>query len=341
VKRAIITGATGFLGFRTVKWLTKRGYSVTALGRNVRVGTKLAEICERFVAFDLAFLPSADDQMARLESLLDAQDLVVHCAALASPWGREEDFERANVGATRNLLQALRRRRSRGPIRMIHISTPSIYIGSRGREAIRESDPLPRKPINFYAKTKREAERIVDEAARDGLDVITLRPQGIFGPGDPHILPRLLRLAKKGFLPLIGGGTSRLDLTYVDNVAHAIALAAEAPAEAIGRKYNITNGEPVAVGAALGELLKRLGYSVRPIRIPLGAALIGAFLIEKAYRLFSPMREPPITVYSVYTLGISRTLSIEAARRDLGYTPVVDLEEGFRLTAESFPRESR
>ena len=337
MKNMLITGATGFLGSRTAKWMTDLGYSVTGTGRRLDRGAELQIGGTKFIAIDLAF--AADDGKARdaLDAALADRDFVVHCAALASPWGAAADFERANVRATQNLIEAIERvAKSTRKIRLIHISTPSIYVDARSRENIRESDPLPERAINDYARTKLRAEAIVDAAASRGLDVITLRPQGLVGPGDPHIVPRILKLAERGVLPLIGGGKSRIDLTYVDNVAHAIALAAIAPRSALGKKYNITNGEPVEIGAAIGELLARMGRKVRTRVIPLPVAIALAYVTETAFRWFGRGKEPPVTVYSIYTLGVSRTLSIDAAKRDLGYEPIVKMSDALARTADAF-----
>ena len=333
----LVTGATGFLGSRTVRWLMDLGYSVTATGRRLDRGAELSGNGAKFNALELAFGSNETGARRALDSLLAKHDSVVHCAALASPWGPAEDFERANVLATQNLIDAIERaEKPTRKIRLIHISTPSIYVDSRSRQNIRESDPLPAFPINDYARTKLAAEAIVDAAVSRGLHAITLRPQGLVGPGDPHIVPRILKLAERGVLPLIGGGKSRIDLTYVDNVAHAIALALVAPPSALGRKFNITNGEPVEIGAAIGELLTQMGMTVRTRVIPLSMALGAARVAETAFRWFGRGKEPPITVYSIYTLGVSRTLSIESAKQVLGYEPIVTMKDALARTADAF-----
>src|SRR5690606_17003853 len=120
------------------------------------------------------------------EEAFAGMDVVVHSAALSTPWGSLRDFERINVQGTRNVLNAALKQKIK---RVVHISTPSIYVERRSREDIRETDPLPPKSINHYARTKREAETWVDAANASGLQTITLRPQGIFGPGDTSIFP--------------------------------------------------------------------------------------------------------------------------------------------------------
>lgn len=315
-----ITGATGFLGFRAAELLTERGHTVVGLGRDITAGARLELKGIRFVRVDLA-------DRDTLTQVFSDCEYAVHCAALAAPWGRHEDFVRANVTGTANVILAARQS---GLKRLVHISTPSIYISGDDRENVREDDPLPKKFINSYASTKWEAEELIDSAFREGLAVVTLRPQGLFGPGDPHILPSLLRLAERGRLPVIGSGRSKMDLTYVDNVVDAIEAALIAPTEHLGKKYNVTNGEPVEVYPTFLKILSDLGKSVTPKPVPLWLATTAAWLVEFVHRRVLGGKTPPITLYSVNVLSRSRTLSIEAIRKDLGYFPRISMEEGLR-----------
>jgi nucleoside-diphosphate-sugar epimerase len=240
MERVVVTGATGFLGRHTVQRLIQEGAQVTGLGRSRIQGEALTKMGARFEGVDLATEP------ARLLEIFKNHDNVIHCAALASPWGRYQEFYRANVTATENVIRAAR---AAGLRRMVHVSTPSLYIDQSDRFDVREGEPLPPRAINFYAETKRLAEERVDQAVNDGFAIVSIRPQGIVGPGDSAIFPRLVRMAQKKILPNIGSGENWIDLTYVDNVVEALVLAMRAPDHVIGRKYNITNGEPVQLYA--------------------------------------------------------------------------------------------
>jgi len=308
-----VTGATGFLGGWVVKRLLKAGHGVSAVGRNVKQGEELQSL--RGDLKDPLFTAS----------VCAGQDYVVHCAALSSPWGSYSAFYEANVKGTENVISACTQAKVK---RLIHISTPSLYVESRDRSQISESEPLPIKSVNDYAATKRIAESRIDAAHANGLPVITLRPQGIFGPGDLTIIPRLLKAARRGVLPVIGSADHYTDLTYVENVVDAILLCLDSPPETLGQKYNITNGEPVILYSLIDHLTSRLGIVYKKKKISLRHAYIAASCIETVHRLFFKNREPILTRYTVSVLGRTRTLSIEKAKTELGYIPRVSIAEG-------------
>ena len=322
-----VTGATGFLGGRVVELLLERGETVIALGRNMEEGKRLIELGATFVRADVC------DRRA-LSETMPFQSNVIHCAALSSPWGKESEFYKANVLGTQMVSSVALERKVK---RFIHISTPSVYVERISKERIREEDPLPAEMINLYALTKLRAEEVIDQQTELGLPAITLRPQGIFGPRDQTILPRLIRVAKKGYFPVMNP-TLKIDLTYVDNVVEAIFCALTAPDECIGEKYNITNDEPVDQTSTLENLLKNLGYPVKPKLISADRAWKIAAAMEWVYRKFNLKGEPMITRYMVCTLAYSRTLNVEKAKRELNYHPKFSMKEGMERTLLWFGR---
>jgi len=324
--KVVVTGATGFLGEKTAARLAREGAEVIGLGRNLALGRLLEPQGVRFLPVDLSDATS-------VEKAVSGQDYIIHCAALSSPWGKLEDFQRSNVQATQNILNAAKKA---GVKRVVHVSTPSLYVDLTNRVNISEQDPLPLQAINLYAQTKRLAEEAVDEAVKQGLQVVTIRPQGIIGPKDPSILPRLMRVARKGILPVIGDGLNQIDLTYVDNVAQALVLAMKAPNQAVGRKYNITNGEPVALYPTLEKIFQALDLKYRRKQVSFKKALKIASMLEFACKNFITWKEPMLTRYSVCVLGLTRTLNIEAARRDLGYTPEVSMNQALENVIEYY-----
>lgn len=314
----VVTGATGFLGGWTVRRMAQAGHEAIALGRNLEKGKELA-------AQGAVFRPVSLNDVEALKAVFNKADAVVHCAGLSSPWGRKSEFYSSNVTATKNVLEAAR---AAGVGRVVHISSPSLYVTNVDRENVVESDPIPDFYVNDYSWSKKLAEDEVDQAVAAGFPVVSLRPQAIVGPGDQAIFPRVLRLARKGFLPVIGDGLNRIDMTCVENVVDAVELAISAPAQAIGKKYNITNGEPVSLYRTFDKVLGMLGYPVKKIYLPFGPTYALAGALEKTFRVGTFLGEPPLTRYTVCVLGRTRTLSIEAARRDLGYKPRLSLDEG-------------
>jgi nucleoside-diphosphate-sugar epimerase len=332
----LVTGATGFLGGAVARRLVRRGEPVLATGRRADVGAALAA---EGIPFRAARLEATADVAALFARRPGAPPLraVVHCAALSSPWGRRAAFEAANVTATRNVAEAALASRVE---RFVHVSTPALYFDGTDRRDVREDASLP-PPQSHYARTKLAAERVIDDAVARGLAAVTLRPRALFGPGDTTIFPRLLRALERGRLPIIGDGANRVDLTFIDNAAHAVALALDAEPHVVGRKYNVTNGEPVLLWPLLARLARELGLAPPTRRVSRRAARVVARALELVHTGLGLRREPLLTRYTVGLLAADTTLDIGAARRDLGYEPLIPVEEGVRRFLAAQCAESR
>jgi nucleoside-diphosphate-sugar epimerase len=324
--RVLVTGATGCLGGSLARRLATDGFAVTANGRNVRAGKALSDAGMRFEAADLG-------DATAIDGLVAGHDIVVHCGGFSSAWGPASAYRAANVDGTRHVVDAARRHDVR---RLVFISTPSLYFDFTSRLNIAEDAPLAKRPVNHYAASKRAAELIVREAARGGLRAVIVRPRAIIGPGDAALLPRLLRVAAKGRLPLIDGGRAIIDLTYVENVVDALVAIATGPAAIDGKTYNVTNGEPATVASLLQRIVDALALRVRFVGVPFGLAYALASALEAAARARPGCPEPALTRYGVGVLGRSQTLSIDAARRDFGYRPRIALAEGIERTAAAW-----
>jgi nucleoside-diphosphate-sugar epimerase len=222
---------------------------------------------------------------------------------------------------------------------MVHVSTPSIYFRFESRLAVTEAAPLPGKSANEYARTKLLAEAEVDQAFGRGLPVITIRPRAIFGEGDRAILPRLISRLQSGRLRVIGDGQNITDLTYVENVVDALLLCAEVPDMLLGRKYNITNGEPLPLWGLIQKLCDALGFEFPRRRLSYSAAMGLAAVLEMVSHLLPGQPEPLLTRYMVGVLAKSTTLDISADRRELGYQPRVTVEEGFQRYVRWWQKE--
>lgn len=318
VMRALVTGGTGFLGGALVRRLRDQGDTVTVLGRNSASGEPLQKAGIGFVWGDLADTEIVNRACA-------GQDVVFHCGANVAPWGRYQELFLTNVTGTKNVIQGCMEQQV---ARLVHVSTSSIYFGYQDRLQVGEYDRLPSKLVNAYVATKFRAEQAIERAHRDGLPVITIRPRAIFGPGDLRILPRVIGALEQGQLRVVGQGRNVQDLTYIDNVVDALLLCQRSPVTTLGKKYNITNGEPVLIWAKLKELCDRLGYEYPQRHLSFPIAFGAARLLEAIQILFQLKGEPPLTCYTVSLLAKSMTLDISAARRDLGYEPRITMDQG-------------
>lgn len=316
----LVTGGTGFLGKALARRLIKEGHHVTIIGRNKQIGFQLEAEGITFIQANL------NDQEAMIQAC-QHKDYVFHCGAKSSPWGKYKDFYAANVIGTKNIIIGCKENDVK---RLIYVSTPSIYSYYESRENIKEDSPLPDKFMNDYARTKYLAEQEIDQAHRNGLPVITIRPRAIFGPEDNAIIPRLIKANQKIGVPMIYEGSARIDITYVDNVVEALLLCMHSSEHTLGKKYNVTNGEPMLLHDILEKLFNTLRINWKKKKVNYHVISLLASLIEQFYKRLLPEKEPLLTKYTVSVLSHKQTLNIEAAKNDLGYEPIITVDEGLQ-----------
>lgn len=325
----LVTGGGGFLGGAIVRRLVERGERVRTFSR--KTYPALAELGVEQAEGDLTDPEAVADACEGIE-------LVFHTAAKPGVWGRYADFYDANTAGTLNLLAACRRG---GVDRLIHTSSPSVVFDGSDQEGVDESVPYPEEFEAHYPHTKAMAEKAVLEAAKAGaVKAVALRPHLIWGPGDPHLTPRILQRAKS--LRQIGEGRNRVDTIYIDNAAEAHLLAAEAlekNPEISGRAYFISQGEPMPLWDMVNAILAAGGRPPVEKTISPARARRVAAVLEWVYRTFRLPGEPRLTRFVVDELAASHWFDIGAARRDLGYTPRVSTEEGLRRL-EAWLRET-
>jgi nucleoside-diphosphate-sugar epimerase len=217
--------------------------------------------------------------------------------------------------------------------KLIFVSSPSVYFNGKDRIGVSEAEPLPPKQLTHYGKTKLIAETELAALLDKGLKVMIFRPRAVHGPHDGTILPRILSMAEKGSFPLINDGSALVDITYVDNFVGAVGKALSADDDAWNETYNITNGDPISVRDWFSSVLAIFDKPFRPKNIPEPLAKAIALVMEAAGLLPFGPDEPSMTRFSVGYMAKSMTLSIEKARRKLGYVPSVGNREGFERYA--------
>jgi nucleoside-diphosphate-sugar epimerase len=316
----LVTGGTGFLGRHLVRALLSAGHNVRLLGRNMNDPNVRALLHAGAVPIraDLRDHSSVSDACKRME-------IVFHVGALSAPWGKRAEFFATNLGGTRSVVAGSR---IHGVRRLIYISSPSVVFDGHDHINLRDDAPYPRHFASIYSLTKKLGEDVVNNAGHD-IETVILRPKAMFGPGDVALLPRLITAARRGRLPQIGDGRNLVDLTYVDNVVHALTLSMDAQ-KAPGNTYTITNDEHPSLWHVIRHTLHTLGLSTNLKRIPLPVALAAAGAMEALATITG--REPILTRYSAAILARTQTYNISAAKRDLGYSPIVSFTEAMDRT---------
>ncbi len=313
--KILLTGATGFLGFRTLEKLIElpEVKMIIANGRSLK---ESHYIKHEKINYQLGDLSNQDF----VQELVNQVDYIIHSAALSSPWGTYSDFEKANIISQKNLIKASSNCKIK---KFIFISTPSLYFNFKDRFNIKESENLPQQFVNDYAKTKRLAEIEIENS---NLPFVILRPRALTGRGDTVIMPRLIRAFDEGKLKIIGNGKNLVDLTSVSNVVDAIILGLKAEGEALNQIYNISNGEPVLLWEKIELVLNKLNRNLPSKKIPHALVHFIASIMELKSKLTNK-KEPALTKYGVGTLTKSFTMDISKAQKLLAYDPKMSTDD--------------
>jgi nucleoside-diphosphate-sugar epimerase len=334
--KVLVTGGGGFLGKRIVELLLEQGHDVHSFARGAYPEVEaLGATCHRG---DLQ-----DPDAVRAATV--GMDAVVHTASVAGAWGERSWFEGINLRGTEHVIAACQAESVR---KLVYTSTPSVIGYGSDVEGIAEA-PYPDAWESLYGETKAKAEQQVraahGTALADGGVLLTtsLRPHLIVGPGDNHLLPRVVDRAKKGQLRIVGDGTNKVDLTYVDNAAWAHLDALEAlsgvDAPCGGQAYFISNDEPVVLWDWTNDVLEAIGVPRLTSKVSLGMATFAGSVMETVWRLFRLEGEPRMTRFLALALAQSHWYDMGPAKRDLGYTVRVPMDEGTARTVDWARRE--
>ena len=323
--KVLVTGGGGFLGRYVVRQLVDRGDEVRVVGRRrypdieaLGVETVQADLCEREAAI----------------SACAGVDAVVHTAGVAGIWGPWKHYYEINTLATEHVIEGCRKH---GVGRLVYSSSPSVTFDGQPQVNIDESAPYPERWLCHYPHSKALAEQAVVAANSSDLQTCSLRPHLIWGPGDLHLIPRLIKRATSGKLRRVGDGTNLIDTVFVENAAeaHLNAIDALGPdSPAAGQVYFISQAEPVNCWDWIDEILGLAG--VPPVRraISLSAAWRVGAAFEFVYRSLGLRSEPRMTRFLAAQLGTSHYFDISRARHDLGYEPQISINEGMERLSQ-------
>jgi nucleoside-diphosphate-sugar epimerase len=316
--RALVTGGGGFLGQAIVRILRARGDEVVSYSRGAC--PELARQGVTCVRGDLA-------DVHAIARAAEGADVVFHTAAKAGVWGPRAEYEKVNVEGTRNVITACVEARV---ARLVHTSSPSVCFDGRDHVGASNDLPYARRFLAAYPATKATAEKLV-LGANDArlLATCALRPHLLFGPGDPHLVPRLFERARTGKLAIVGSGRNRVTLCHVDNAAHAHVDAADRlspDAPHAGRAYFVVQEEPVVLWEWIAALLTRAGLPPITRRVPLAVAYAAGAACEAVWKTFARAGEPPMTRFVALQLAKSHVYDLAPARRDFAYEERIPMD---------------
>ena len=319
--KALVTGGGGFLGSAIVRRLVERGDSVRSISRGDYPELRVLGV-ETFRS-DLS-------DAATLTQAATGCDIVFHVAAKAGIWGAYADYYQANVVGTKHVIEACKQARVS---RLVFTSSPSVVFNGKDIEGADESLPYPKHYQDPYPATKAEAERLVLAANSATFATVALRPHLIWGPGDNHLVPRIIAKGKAGRLRRIGKRPVLVDSIYIDNAAEAHVLAADRlqPGSVIaGKAYFLSQGDPWPLWDLVNAILAAAGVAPVEKTVPTWLAIGAGGLLEAIYKALRIENEPPLTRFLAEELSTSHYFNIAAARRDLDYAPRIDIQEGLR-----------
>ncbi len=320
----LVTGGGGFLGGAIVEMLLQRGDNVSSFSRGTYSNLEKAGVSQ--IQGDLS---NPKDVHAAVKDM----DIVFHVAAKPGVWGKYKDYYNTNTIGTKNIVDACI---AHGIKRLIHTSSPSVVFTAGDMEGENESIPYTTKFHTHYVKTKKLAEDYVLEAVREkGLQAVILRPHLIWGPKDNHLVPRVIQRAKK--LVKVGKRDNLVDTIYIDNAAQAHILADEKLSETpslSGRVYFITQDDPIPMWDMINGILNAAGKKPITRALPHRVVWMIGAILEGLYTVFRLKGEPKMTRFVADELATAHWFDISAAKKDLGYKPLVSTKEGLTRLAD-------
>lgn len=324
--KLFVTGGGGFLGLAIVRQLRSQGHEVVTFSR--KNYPALSQLGVMHFQGDLS-------EYNVLKEAMKGCEAVFHVAAKTGIWGKYEDYYMTNVTGTKNVLQGCRQLGIRN---LVFTSSPSVVYDGTDSEGQNETLPYPRKYYAWYPKTKAIAEKLVRAANDASLKTVSLRPHLIWGPEDPHFLPRLFEKALAGKLRIIGGSARQVDCIYIDNAAKAHQQAFTQllcdPTQVEGKTYFISQGDPIPMSEFINRLLATGGFPPVTKHLSARTARLAGRFFETIYRTFGISAEPPITLFLAQQLSTSHWYDISAAKNDFGYKVEISLDKGMELLRE-------
>lgn len=318
-RKILVTGAAGFIGSHLVDALVEVGEDVRCLVRK---------------SDNLEFLPKGKVEIIfgdvtnkkTLEPAVCGVEIIYHLAAKTDfegkTWG---EYFQPNVIGTQNLIDLATRERVK---RFVFFSTIRVIGLKDSKTLIDES--LPYHPLNFYDRSKVEAEKkLLDAYKEKTLPVVVIRPTSVYGPRDRGTYYSFFKAIAQGKFFLIGKGENLVSFVHVKNVVDGAVLAGREK-KAIGQIYFVNDEHPYTMRHLSETIAGAFGRKLPNFYLPVTLGYLAGHILNLS-KVFGI--KPPLTPEMVKNLTISYVFSIDKARKELGYRPKIRLEEGVRQTA--------
>jgi len=324
--KALVTGATGFIGSHVVERLLEQGHEVRALARKTSKLNHLKTTDAEIVFHNVEDYDS-------LVSAVDGVDVVFHLAARVMPgWGKWEDFERDTVRGTENMLRASA---EGGVSRFVYVSSSTVMgEASYGETPADESTPTGLATFRydtFYDHAKLKAEQIALDYHKQGkLPVTVVRPSMVYGPRDRLLSDKTYRQFTPPIVVWPGKANPRTAIVHVTDVADCIILAGTNE-KAVGEIYNIAPPEVIWFRDYGNAMIRALGGRKIQITIPYLVGYLWCASMEGWARLKRQKELPYLTRSGARFLNQGMHIDGSKAMKELGWEPKVSIEEGTRL----------
>lgn len=322
--KALITGASGFMGQRLTEKLISLNYIVRILVRKKeRMPAALREKCE-VVLGDIT-IPET------ISGCCQDIDIVFNLAALMGHDSPSEDafarFRKVNVEGLRNIVYEAERCNVK---RFIHVSSTAA-MGLLKDKLVDEATLC--KPYTPYQVTKYEGEQLLlDEFNKKNFPVIILRPSMIYGPGFKGDFLTLAKVCKTGFFPVIGKGKNLSPALFITDLIEVLPCCVDKGK--IGEVYLISSEKSYPLHQVSEIIGRALNKKIVYVYVPRQLAVIGAFLIERGFTLIK--HKPPITKRNIESTITDRIFVVKKAQKDLHFKQAVSLEKGLTETIQYF-----
>ena len=324
--RALVTGASGFIGSHIVDRVLEQGHTVRAL---VRPSSDVSYLEERGVELVRGDLTDPDSLAPAVEGI----ETVFHAAAMVGDWGPWRAFKSATIEGTRNVLKAAAQA---GVRRFLHISSDAVYSHRCLGKRMTEETPLETRFTwwDYYRRSKLAAERLAWRYSDDGrLSVTALRPGVVLGERDRATVPGVIAFLRSKSAMYLGGGHNRLPYVYAGDVADACLLAASSD-KAAGGAYNVVSPEKVTQRDLFASVAEESGLALPKRAMPLPIAYGIAFVMELASVLGGRRSRPSLTRFSVTMIGGHYLEDATKTERELGWRAETPMREAVRRSVE-------